>query len=184
MKKIIFILLLIPCFASAQFVANRTLIGNIYGSPTAFDTTGIYQNLAVSSATAGWQSDTINNQIILANDYEIFVSLQMKFGTPANDKAVYIDICPWFKSTSTLLATDQGTVTLPTGAHGATTIASPNNLVRAAVINCATSKLLIRKSFSLKQVLGYVPDGFSLIITNFSGLADSTINIVKYTPLN
>ena len=56
-----------------------------YGAWTALTVTAL-QSLA-SSATAGWQSDRIDNTSTKALDYEIMIKLPMANTAPANDKA-------------------------------------------------------------------------------------------------
>lgn len=186
MKKILFTILLLFSLSSYSQTWDKVAIRNYYGTPVLADTTGMYTNLATSSATVGWQSDRISNMTTLANDYEIFIKMQMKNTAAANDKALYVYVCPWYTTDggSTWRASDQGTTTLPTGTRGSTTIASPNNLVLAKVLNYTTTRQIIQGSFLLSNTFGSrIPDGFSLILVNYTGAADSTQNEVYYTPL-
>lgn len=153
-----------------------------YGSYTAVTVTNL-QSLA-SSATAGWQSGRIDNQTsVLALDYEIFVKLTTANTAPASDKAMYVYLCPMMTTDggTTWLASDQGTATLPTGTEGTTTIASPNALKLLGVLPYTTQQMVCQASFLLSECYGqFMPDGFSLIVINFSGAALSTSCVVAY----
>ncbi len=157
-------------------------INQAYGNYIAVTVTNL-QSLA-SSATAGWQSDKIDNQTsVKAIDYEIFVKLTTANTAPANDKAAYVYICPMITTDdgTTWLASDQGTGTLPTGAEGTTTIASPNNLKLLGVLSYTTQQMIMQASFNLSNAVGAsMPDGFSIIIINFSGAALATSCVVAY----
>ncbi len=153
-----------------------------YGSYTAMTVTSL-QSLA-SSQTAGWQSARIDNQSsVLALDYEIFVKLTTANTAPANDKAAYVWISPAITTDggTTWLHTDQGTTTLPTGSEGTTTIALPNNLKLLGVLSYTTAQMTMQESFLLSSAVGqFMPDGFSIIITNYTGAALSTSCVVAY----
>lgn len=144
------------------------------------------QSLA-SSATAGWQSLRVSNLATLATDYEIFVKLTTANTAPGSDKAAYIWICPFYTTDAgtTWLASSQGTATLPTGTEGTTTIASPHNLRLLGVLNYTTQQMVLQDTFLLSNCFGNrLPDGFSIIITNFTGAALSTACVVDYSPIN
>lgn len=153
-----------------------------YGSYTAMAVTNL-QSLA-SSATAGWQSGKVDIQTsVKALDYEIFVKLTTANTAPANDKAMYVYICPFITTDggTTWLASDQGTGTLPTESEGTTTIASPNDLKLLGVLNYTTQQMVCQGSFNLSNAVGAsMPDGFSIIIVNYSGAALSTACVVSY----
>lgn len=153
-----------------------------YGSYTAVTVTAL-QSLA-SSATAGWQSGRIDNQTsVKALDYEIFVKLTTANTAPANDKAAYVYISPAITTDggTTWLQTDQGTTTLPTGSEGTTTIANPNNLRPLGVMSYTTQQMVMQRHFNLSNAVGQsMPDGFSIIIVNFTGAALSTSCVVAY----
>lgn len=160
-----------------------------YGSTVSMTITNL--SALASSATAGWQSARVSNLVTLASDYEINIKCTMANTAPANDKAVYIYICPWYTSDggTTWYAASQGTTTLPTGSEGTTTIASPNNLRLLGVLNYTTQNMVLQDTFLLSNCFGArLPDGFSIIIVNFSGAAlattSGTNNIVQYTPLS
>lgn len=153
-----------------------------YGSYTAVTVTNL-QSLA-SSATVGWQSDRIDNQTsVKALDYEIFVKLTTANTAPANDKIAYVYVSPAMTTDggTTWLHADQGTATLPTGSEAASTIASPNNLVLLGTLAYTTQQMVMQGDFLLSKAFGqFMPDGFSLIIVNFTGAALSTACVVAY----
>jgi hypothetical protein len=153
-----------------------------YGTYTAMTVTSL-QSLA-SSISAGWQSDRVDLQTsVKPLDVEIFVKLTTANTTPANDKAMYVYICPMITTDggTTWLVSDQGTTTLPTGTQGTTTIATPNNLKLAGVLSYTTQQMVCQGSFNLSNAVGLsMPDGFSIIILNFSGAALSTSCVVAY----
>ena len=154
-----------------------------YGSYTAVTVTNL-QSLA-SSATAGWQSGRIDNQTsVKALDYEIFVKLTTANTAPANDKCAYVYISPAMTSDggSTWLHADQGTTTMPTGTEGTTTIvAGGGNMRLLGVMAYTTQQQVMQASFNISNTVGQsMPDGFSIIIVNFSGAALSTGCVVSY----
>lgn len=153
-----------------------------YGTYTAMTVTNL-QSLA-SSISAGWQSDRVDLQTsVKPLDVEIFVKLTTANTAPANDKAMYVYICPMMTTDggTTWLVSDQGTTTLPTGTQGTTTIATPNNLKLAGVLSYTTTQMVCQGSFNLSTAVGLsMPDGFSIIILNFSGAALSTSCVVAY----
>ena len=156
-----------------------------YGSTTSMTVTNL--NSLANSATAGWQSDRVSNLNTVALDYEIFVKLTMANTAPANDKAVYVYICPFFTDDagSTWYASSGGTTTLPSGSQGTYTIASPNNLRLLGILSYTTQNMVLQDTFLLSNAFGSkIPDGFSIIIVNYSGAAiAASTNLVKYTPL-
>ena len=155
------------------------------GSHTALTTT----NLAAlaNSATVGWQSQKVD-LVDTALDYEIFVKLTMQAGAPANDKAAYVYVCPFYYDGTNYYAASQGTTTLPTGAQGASTIASPNNLRLLGVLSYTTSAMTLQDTFLISNCFGAeMPDAFSIIIINFTGATtNATVanNVVAYKTIN
>lgn len=152
-----------------------------YGSYTAITVTNL-QSLA-SSATAGWQSGRISNVSTKAIDYNIFVKLTTANTAPANDRAAYVYISPAMSTDAgtTWLHADQGTTTLPTGTEGTTTIATPNNMKLLGVLSYTTQQMVMQGSFNLSNAVGAsMPEGFSIIIINFTGAALSTSCVVAY----
>jgi hypothetical protein len=99
---------------------------------------------------------------------------------------MYVWMCPFYTTDAgtTWFASSQGTTTLPTGIQGASTIAQPNNLRLLGVLNYTTQQMVVQDTFLLSNCFGSsIPDGFSIIITNFSGAALSTGCVVNYTPI-
>lgn len=157
-----------------------------YGAYTALTITNLESR--ANSATAGWQSDKIDNQTsVKALDYEIFVKLTHANTAAGSDQCAYIYICPFMTTDggTTWVATDQGTATMPTGAEGTTTIANPNNLKLLGVMRYVTQQATNQAVFLLSNAVGqFMPDGFSIIIINFSGAALSTGNVVAYRAIS
>lgn len=151
-----------------------------YGSYTTLTVTSL-QSLA-SSATAGWQSDRISNISTKAIDYNIFVKLTTANTAPANDKAMYVYVSQAMSTDggTTWLHADQGTTTLPTGSEGTTTIANPNDLTLIGTLSYTTQQMVCQGNFSLGNCMSAMPEGFSVIIINFSGAALSTSCVVAY----
>ena len=153
-----------------------------YGTYTALAVTAL-QSLA-SSATAGWKSVLVDNQTATkALDYEVFVKLTTANTAPANDKAMYVWLCPAITTDggTTWLYSDGGTTTLPTSADATYTIANPNNLKLLGALNYTTQNMTVQGSFNISNAVGQsMPDGFLIIITNFSGAALSTSCVVAY----
>jgi len=152
-----------------------------YGAWTALTVTAL-QSLA-SSATAGWQSDRIDNTSTKALDYEIMVKLPMANTAPANDKAVYVFVSPAMYDGSSWYQADGGTTTLPSGTQGTYTIAgtaTTNNLDLLRALPYTTQNQTIQRIMLLSDIYDTMPDGFSLIIDNYSGAAHSTGCVVAY----
>lgn len=158
------------------------IINQSYGTYTALTVTNL--NSLASSATVGWQSVRIDNQTATkALDYEIAIKLTSAATAPANDKAVYVYLSQAVTTDggTTWIHADGGTATLPSGTESGYTIASPNNLTLLGVLNYTTISQVIQGTFFLSQAFASMPDGFSIIVVNFSGAAiAATGNIVSY----
>lgn len=153
-----------------------------YGTPVALSVTNL-QSLA-NSQTVGWQSIKTENTTTKAVDYEVFVKLTTANTAPANDKCMYVYACPFYYNGSTWYPTSQGTATLPTGTEGASTIALPNNLRLLGILSYTTQNATVQDTFLLSNAFGQnMPDGFSIIIVNYSGANLSTGCIVNVTPI-
>jgi len=155
-----------------------------YGAYTALTVTNL--NSLASSATAGWQSVRISNIATLALDYEITIKLDMANTAPANDAAVYVLISPAVTTDggTTWLQADGGTTTLPSGAEGAYSIAgvtTTNNLDPLRALAYTTADQVIQGTMRLSDLYDTMPDGFQIIIVNYTGAAvGASGNIVAY----
>lgn len=154
-----------------------------YGTDTQLTVTNL--NSLASNATAGWQSVRIENTATLALDYLISVKLDMANTAAANDKAVYIYISAAFYDGSAWFQDDGGTATLPGGSEGTYTIANPNNLKLLGVLAYTTADQVLQGTFLLSGAVGqYMPDGFQIIIINYTGAAVAASgNVVQYKPI-
>lgn len=159
-------------------------VSELYGARTVLAVTAL-QSLA-SSATAGWKSVLVDNTSALALDYEIYVSLTTANTAPANDKAMYVYVCPAHKDNGgTFRYSDGGTTTLPTSADATYTIANPNDLRLVGVLNYTTQQMVCQGVFNVSNAVGNsMPQGFLVIIVNFSGAALSTGCVVEVMPVN
>ena len=155
-----------------------------YGANTSLTVTGL-ASLA-SSATAGWQSDLIDNRTTKAMDYLIEFTLPMANTAAANDKAVYVFICPAYNDGSSWYYTDGGTTTLPSGTNGSYTIGATNNLLLIKSFNYVATQQTIQGTVALSQAFGStIPQGFSIIIVNYSGAAMASSGAkIQLTPIN
>lgn len=159
-----------------------------YGSYTSMTITNL--NSLANSATVGWQSARVDNQTsVKAMDYEIAIKLTMANTAPANDKAVYVYISPAMTTDggTTWIHADGGTATLPSGTESAYTIASPNNLIQLGVLSYTTQNQIVQANLLLSSSFGYgsIPDGFSIVIVDFTGAAVAASgNIVAYRAIN
>lgn len=173
---------------SALAASGITVSGTtkqLRGTPTTLTVTNL--NSLASSATAGWQSARIDNTSTLATDYLINVKVDMANTSPANDKALYVYICPFYYDGSTWYASSAGTATLPSGSEGTYTInASGTNLRLLGVLNYQTADMVMQDTWLLSGAFGRnMPDGFSIIIIDYTGAAIAgSGNIVQYTALN
>ena len=183
MKKIKFLSLLCALlFSVSQVFATTTNVS--YGTDVQMTVTNL--NSLANSATAGWQSARIDNiASVKALDYEISVKVDLANTAPANDKAVYVYISSAFYDGTSWFQDDGGTATLPGGSEGTYTIASPNNLKILGVLAYTTADQIVQGTFLLSNAVGqYMPDGFQIIIINYTGAAvAASANVVQYTPI-
>lgn len=158
-------------------------VNEAFGSHTSLTITNL--NSLASSATAGWQSVRIDNTSTKALDYEIAIKLDMANTAPANDKAVYVFASVAYYDGSSWYQSDGGTTTLPSGSEGTYTIGgvtTTNNLVQLGRLAYTAQDQIIQGVFFLSNAVGRsMPDGFSIIIVNYSGAAvASSGNMVAY----
>lgn len=161
-----------------------------YGTYTALTVTNL-QSLA-SSITAGWQSARVDNQTSAkALDYEIVVKLTTANTAPANDKCVYVYISEAVTTDggTTWIHDDVGNGTVPSGSEGTITVLSnatgPMSSKLLGIIPYFTQNMTMQKTFKLSSVAGmYPPDGFSVILVNYTGAALSTGCVVSVRPIN
>ena len=154
-----------------------------YGAKNVLAVTAL-QSMA-SSATVGWKSVLVDNTSALATDYLIYASLTSANTAPANDKAMYIYVSPAYKDNgATFRYSDGGTTTLPTSADATYTIANPNDLRLVGVLNYTTQQMVCQSVFNLSNAVGQsMPEGFLVVIVNYSGAALSTGCVVEVTPI-
>jgi len=147
------------------------------------------QSLA-SSATVGWKSVWVDDTGASSTgslDYEIFVKLTTANTAPANDKAAYVYVVPLYYDGSAMNPSDGGTTTLPTSADASYTIANPNNMKLLGVLNYTTQQMTMQGIWMLTSIpdfKNYLPDGFGIVIINFTGAALSTGCIVDYRAIS
>jgi len=155
----------------------------VYGTASVLAVTAL-QSLA-SSATAGWKSVLVDNTSTLADDYVVYVSLTTANTAAANDKAAYVYICAAHKdSGGTFRYSDGGTTTLPTSADATYTIANPNDLDLLGVLSYNSATQTLQRTFLLSSIYGpSCPEGFLIVIVNYTGAALSTGCVVEVKPI-
>jgi len=157
-----------------------------YGAFTSMTITNL-ESLA-NSITAGWQSARVDNQTsVKALDYEIVIKLPTANTAPANDKCVYVYISEAITTDggATWRHDDVGTATGPTGSEGTITVLSnvtgSMSSKQLGTIPYYTQNMTLQKVFKLSNVCGqFMPDGFSIIIVNYTGAALATGCVVGY----
>lgn len=167
---------------SISATAGATAIYDSARTVVALDTAGLAAK--ANSATVGWQSDTVGLRQHKVTDMKLGVKISFANTAPGNDKALYIYACPWWYDGTTWYAGSQGTTTLPTGANGTTTIASPNDLRLIGVLSYTTQNQVCQSQFNLSNVFGEtLPDAVSFIIINYTGAAIHTSGNLLYYSL-
>lgn len=165
---------------------STTTFTQEYGTYTALTVTNL--NSLASSATAGWQSARIDNRTTKADDYEILVELDMANTAPANDRAVYVFISAAVHDGSAWHQADGGTTTMPSGSEGTYTIAgvtTTNNLDLLRALAYTTQNQNVQGVMRLSDIYDTMPDGFSIIIVNYTGAAlAASANIVAYRAIS
>lgn len=154
-----------------------------YGSNSSLTVTGL-ASLA-NSATVGWQSDLIDNRSTKAMDYLIECTFPMASTAAANDKSIYLFVCPAYHDGSSWYYADGGTTTLPSGTNGSYTIATNNDLFLLKSFNYVATGQTVQGTLALSQAFGStIPQGFSLIVVNYSGAAMAASGAkIQITPI-
>lgn len=155
-----------------------------YGTYTALTVTNL-QSLSndATDPFGGWQSARVSNVSNLALDYEIIVDLSTANTAPANDSAAYVYVVPWVTTdggTTWISGGNLGTTTLPTGSEGTASISDPNSMKGPIPIPYKTAQQRLETFFTISQLCGECPDGWSLVIRNCTGAALSTGCVVSY----
>ena len=135
----------------------------------AMDTAGL--GAKANSATVGWQSDTVGIRQHKVTDVKIGITLDMANTAPANDKAVYVYAYPISYDGSAWDFASGGTATKPSGANSTYTIATPNNFRLLGVLSYTTADMVLTDNFILSSVFPTMPDGFGIVVVNYSGAA-------------
>ncbi len=142
-----------------------------YGSSTSITNTSL--TTLASSATAGWQSNAIDNSSDLALGVVISVSVTLNSGSPGSDKTVYVYV---YESEDGTNYTDNAT-----GSVGTLTRLDPTNMKLLGTIACPNSG-----SLTYKQIFFYAPPimprKWGLFINNFTNIA-FTAATLSYTPV-
>lgn len=156
-----------------------------YGTRVALTVTNLQSN--ASSATAGWQSDVIDNRTTRAIDYLFEFVFPMANTAPANDKAIYVFAVPASHNGSAWVFPDAGTTTLPSGTESDYTIAgvtTTNNLYLLTTLAYTTQNQVIQGWAALSNAVGMsMPQGLSLIVVDYTGAALSTGCVIAYVPV-
>ena len=145
-----------------------------YGTWTEFTLTNLVS--LANDATdpfAGWQSARVDNQTTTkATDYEVMVHLSTAATAPANDQALYVYVVPWvFDGSAWNEAANFGTTTLPTGSEGTASMSDPNSMKGPYVIPYVVTSQILDGYFTISQLCGICPDGWSLAVRNCTGAA-------------
>ena len=163
-------------------------LSSAYGTYAALTVTNL-QSLAndATDPFAGWQSARISNLSDLALDREFFIDLSTTNTAAANDKAAYVYLIPWVTTdggTTWITGANFGTTTLPTGSEGTASITEPNSLKLATLLPYKDQQQRLEGAFSVRAILGWMPDAVSLAIRNCTGAALSTGCVVAHRPIN
>jgi hypothetical protein len=155
-----------------------------YGNDVQLTVTALNSNGGTSSTTA-WESAIVDNRTTLAMDYQVHVQFTMASTATANDKAIYVYAIPWFNDGSAWFpGGDLGTTTALTGSQADCTLGATHNLRLIKVINYVATGQLVQGHFNLSNALGDMPDGWSVVVHNYSGAAFAASgNIIQYKPI-
>ena len=141
-----------------------------YGTDTALTWAGAI----ASSATAGRQSNTIDNSSVLAPDYQVLVSIVFPNSAPANDKTVYLYAGGYYGAT----AGWEGGPAL-SGSDGAYTFnditTTPTGLYLAKSCFMVQNATRVFGIPSLATVFGgSLPEKVAFAVANYSGQTITT----------
>lgn len=141
-------------------------------------------NDAVDPFTS-WQSDRVDNQTTTkADDFEIRARLSTAATAPANDSAFYIYTIPWvYDGTTWTPGANFGTITRPTGVEGTAIISEPNSMKGAFSMPYKVTSQPLDGWFTIRQMCGLVPDGWSLAGRSNTGAALGTGCVISYRPI-
>ena len=156
----------------------------IYGAYTAMTVTNL-QSLANAAADpfAGWQSDRVSNLASNAMDYNILVDCSTAATATNNDRTFFVFVVPWTSpdnGTTWIPGGNFGTTTAPTGVQGTATLTEPNSMSYGVAIPYKTTSQRLQAMFSIVEVLGFMPDGWSLAARNSTGAALGTGCVVSH----
>jgi hypothetical protein len=171
-------------FGGSRFTTTENIS---YGTYVAMTVTNL-QSLANDAADvfAGWQSARVDNfTTTKATDYEVQILLSTAATAPANDQAIYVYVVPWMidgSSAWTPMA-NFGTTTRPTGTEGTANISYPNSMKGPIAIPYKITSQPLDVMFTIGQMCGVCPDGWSLALRNCTGAALGTGCVVAYRPI-
>ena len=155
----------------------------LYGTSVTMSTTGLAS--LPSNPTASFQSDRISNLSTLAMDIEITVKITTAVGAPANDKCAYVWVCPWTNNADgSWIPAMAGYGVPPSGSASAIGIIQPHDLRLLGVMNYTTNNQNLQNSWFLSNAFGPMPDAFSLMVTNFTGVTFGSTASMFYRPIN
>lgn len=142
-----------------------------YAAESSLTVTNLHS--LANSATAGWQSDAIDNTSNLYIDAEINIVLDFANTAPANSRGVYVFMMRGVGTTYTNPTSGtEGTITLPD------VTANPLSLQQVAFIPYVTQDEIVEFIFRVKDL----PPKWGIVLMNYSGAAlHSSGNSVKYT---
>ncbi len=134
-----------------------------------------------TSATAGWQSDAVDNTTNLFDDVEIHFDLAAVNAAPANSKAIFVfAFALTDDGASNYESTGDGA---PSGSEGTLTYpdVTANPLVARplGVIPYPVQNKALKKTFFLSDVWPVVPPKWAIGMVNHSGMTIS-VNSIKY----
>lgn len=154
-----------------------------YGTYAAMTVTNL--NSLANSQTAGWQSARVDNTSAKADDYEILVEIDLANTAAANDKTIYVYAVPWVYDGSAWHCPDGGNATRPSGSEGTYTLGTTNNIRLLMALNYVTADQVVCGVANLSNAFGSaIPDGWSLVIINYTGAAiAASANVVAYRPI-